>query len=209
MGRTGSGKTQAGAWLLSLAPFHTQPYIIIDFKGDDLLNSIDRAKEIGLHEKLPDEPGVYIAHPNPGDADALERFLFRVWRKERTGLLFDEAYMVPDQEAFQAILTQGRSKEIPAIILTQRPVWISRFVFSEADFYAVFHLNDRRDQKSVAEFTPNTPLWDLTSRIPDYHFRWYDVSGDYSTQMQPVPDRDMILETFEKRLSVRKRKAFI
>ena len=117
--------------------------------------------------------------------------------------------MVPDQEAFQAILTQGRSKEIPAIILTQRPVWISRFVFSEADFYAVFHLNDRRDQKSVAEFTPNTPLWDLTSRIPDYHFRWYDVSGDYSTQMQPVPDRDMILETFEKRLSVRKRKAFI
>ena len=209
MGRTGSGKTQAGAWLLSLAPFHQQPYIIIDFKHDDLLNSIDRSREIGLHEKLPTVPGVYIVHPGPGDADALENFLFKVWRQERIGLLFDEAYMVPDQEAFQAILTQGRSKHIPAIILTQRPVWISRFVFSEADYYAVFHLNDRRDQKSVQEFTPQTPLFDLSARVPDYHFRWYDVGNDYSTLVKPVPDRETILETFEKRLAPKKRKVFV
>lgn len=203
MGRTGSGKTVHAAWQLSRAPFDKQPYIIVDYKGDELLCSIDRAKEIGFNE-IPKHPGLYIIHPRADQEDEVEAWLWRIWQREKVGLYFDEAYMLPRQKAFQAILTQGRSKRIPAIIVTQRPAWISRFVFSEADFYAVFHLNDMRDQKSVGEFTPNTPLWDFGQRLPDYNCRWYDVGKDYSCRLLPAPKGDAILDFIDQRLKPRR-----
>ena len=66
IGRTGSGKTQFGAWLLSHAPFDKQPYVMIDYKGDDLLNSIDRVREIGLKE-VPKHAGLYTIRPTPSE----------------------------------------------------------------------------------------------------------------------------------------------
>ena len=49
IGRTGSGKTQAGAWILANAPFDKQPYVIVDYKGDDLLGAIDNVEQIDLN----------------------------------------------------------------------------------------------------------------------------------------------------------------
>lgn len=199
MGRTGSGKTVQGAWMLSEAPFDKQPYVIVDYKGDDLLRSLPRVQEIGLNE-IPKYPGVYYVHPKPSDEDEVEAWLWRVWERERIGLYFDEAYSVPNPKgggAFQAILTQGRSKNIPAIILTQRPSWISRFVFSEADFYAVFHLNDKRDRATIQQFMPEGTL---KERLPDYHSYYYDVGRDQLTVLRPVPNDDNIRDRFDTRL---------
>src|SRR5215472_11393497 len=95
MGKTGSGKTQFGAWMLSEAPFNRQPYIIVDYKRDALLGATDRIREIGLNE-LPKHPGLYIVRPLPKiDDENVENWLWRVWRKGRTGLYFDETYMIP------------------------------------------------------------------------------------------------------------------
>lgn len=201
VGRTGSGKTQFGAWLLSHAPFDRQPYVIIDYKGDQLLNDIENVREISLKE-TPKKPGLYITRPAPDDEEGIENFLLKIWERERVGLYFDEAYMIPkNSAAFSAILTQGRSKKIPSIILTQRPSWINRFVFSEADYYAVFHLNDRRDQKTVESFLPGS----IEERLPDYWCRWYDVGKDSIFRLQPVPDRDIILNRFHDRLKHQRR----
>src|SRR5215469_12979317 len=83
VGRTGSGKTQLAAWVLSFAPFDRQPYIIVDYKHDELLNGTDHIKEIALGE-IPKKKGLYIVHPRPDiDDDAMNDWLFKIWERER------------------------------------------------------------------------------------------------------------------------------
>lgn len=201
IGRTGSGKTQFGAWLLSLSGFDKQPFVMVDYKGDDLLNSIDRVKEIGPTE-VPKFPGLYIIRPDIRAEEAIESWLWKIWEREKIGLYFDETYMVPNSSAagsgaLQAILTQGRSKRLPVIALSQRPAFLSRFVFTEADFFAVFHLNTVGDQKRVGEFIPGEIM---RERLPEFSSRWYDVGHDFHAQLAPVPKAEEIQEALDSRL---------
>ena len=103
--------------------------------------------------------------------------------------------MLPDRGAYQAILSQGRSRSIPAITLTQRPVWVNRFALSEADYYAIFHMNDRRDRQTIGAFLPI----DLETPLPPRHSWYYDVARDRVFRLLPVPSRDEILDRFQAR----------
>ena len=199
VGRTGSGKTQAAAWHLSRQAIDKMPWVIFDYKRDDLLNAIPRAEHIGL--EVPIHPGVYITHPLPSQESQVENYLWKLWQKENVGVFVDEGYMIGDNPAFNALLTQGRSKRIPMIVLSQRPVWMSRFVFSEADFYQVFHLNDKRDKKTIEAFVPA----DLSSRLPDYHSHYYDVGRNALHRFSPVPGEGEILQTFADKLPARRK----
>lgn len=204
MGRTGTGKTQFGFWLLSEAPFNRQPYVIVDYKRDTLLNATDRIKEIGLGEH-PKHPGLYIVHPMPEDEERVEAWLWKAWKKTKIGLYFDEAYMLPQDgksPALRSILTQGRSLRIPVIALTQRPAWVSRFIFSEADFYSYFHFNDSEDVKTARRWFPPGAV---EQRLPKYHSVWTDGDPEATYLLQPVPDADTLLDRIEDRLSVRRR----
>lgn len=200
-GRTGSGKTQFGAFVLSEAPFDRQPYVIVDYKGDALLNSIDRAIEIGFND-VPRHPGLYVLHAEPDDGDDMERWLRNVWKTENVGLFFDEMYELPGKKAFRSILTQGRSKHIPAICLSQRPCWIPRFVISETDFIACFHLHDPKDRESVQRLMPQGAL---EKRLSDYSCHWYDVGRDILFQLSPAPDADAILNRIDDRLTPKRK----
>lgn len=205
IGRTGSGKTRFGVWLLSHADFAKQPFVIVDYKGDDLIGGIEKAREIGFND-IPKHPGIYVIRPLPHEVAEMENWLWKVWQRERIGLYVDEGYMIAQRSpAFQAILTQGRSKRLPLICLTQRPTQCSRFIFSEADFYAVFHLNDKRDNDIVQAFTPKDRM-DLKIRLPDYHSRWYDVGRDSVALIKPVPNDEEILDRFEAKLKTQKRR---
>lgn len=203
IGRTGSGKSQFGTWLLSKAPFDAMPYVIVDYKGDELLNSIDGLEQINL-KYVPKYPGLYIVRPRPDEAEHVEAWLWKIWARERIGLFFDETSLVPDPVkggAFRAILTQGRSKQIPAICLTQRPAWISKFIFSEADFFAILHLSIGTDKARVKDFVPGD--W---KELPEYHTRWYDVTKHKEAILTPVPNSDRLLDDFAARMRKRRKK---
>lgn len=207
IGRTGSGKTVFGVHMLSLAPFDRQPYIVVDYKGDELIADIDRIRDIGLKEKLPRAPGLYRVAPMPGDEEGMEDWLWKVWEHEKLGLFFDEAYSLPksgNSQAFRSILTQGRSKRIPAIVLTQRPAWLSQFVFSEADHYSMFRLNSHEDEKTVKRFVPKDKV-DLSGALPEFHSYWYDVKRDNVFFMRPAPPSDIIVDRIQSRLSPTRR----
>ena len=207
VGRTGSGKTQAAAWLLSEAHFDKQPYIIFDYKLDELLNASDLIKEIGVEEKLPTAPGIYIVHPLPEiDDERAEQMLMRIWKQENVGVYIDEGYMLPQKAGLRAILTQGRSKKIPVIMLSQRPSQILRFCVSESDYFMIFHQNDRRDQKCINEFTPKGFAY---TEVPEYHSKWYDVSANKSFLLKPVPKAEAILDRIEDRLKPAKNRRVI
>jgi hypothetical protein len=202
IGKTGSGKTQGAAWQLSTRNYTTRPWIVFDFKRDDLLNAIPGRKELGVADKLPKRPGLYIVHPATDEQEAVEDMFWRIWEREHTGVFVDEGYMIPARSpGFQALLTQGRSKHIPMITLTQRPAWVTRFAFSEADYIQLYQLTDARDIKIVKQFMPLP----IETRLPGpYYSWWWDNARNYKAVLQPVPDRNTILETFHDRLHNRR-----
>lgn len=193
IGRTGTGKTQAGAWHLSRKTFD-KPWVILDYKGDKLLNNI-KAKEMAL-SGMPGKKGLHIVHPiAEKDDDAVTDLLWRIWRKESIGVYLDEGYMVGQRNAaFRSLLTQGRSKNIPMIVLSQRPVWMDRFAFSEADFYQVFSLNDDSDVQRVGQFLHKGIDQSLT--LPKYHSWYHDVAEDDYCLLKPVPSATNIKKVF-------------
>ena len=196
VGKTGSGKTVAGLFHLSRQNFLEMPWIIFDWKRDGAIAQIG-AVEIPINGKVPTKPGVYVVRPMPGQDDEVEALLWKIWAQGHTGVYFDEGYMVDrSSEAFQAMLTQGRSKFIPMIILSQRPVWMSRFVFSEADFYQIFWMNDKRDRKTVEGFIPDIP----SERLPTYHSYYYNVGEDDLIVLKPVPREEIIIENIRSQL---------
>jgi hypothetical protein len=201
VGATGSGKTQAELWQLSARDIDTRPWVIFNWKGDASIDGIPGAEFIDL-DVIPIKPGIYIYHPHPDQGPEVEQIMWVIWERGGIGVVIDEGYMVGrNNPAFRAILTQGRSKEIPVIVLSQRPNWMDRFVFSEADFYQVFRLNDKRDQKAVREFFPA----EIEKKLPPYHSYYYDVAKDRVSVLRPVPEIEIIYRTFAHKL-VRVRK---
>ncbi len=203
IGRTGSGKTVIAVWHLSKANFDEVPWIVYDFKRDSLLGKVGALKGTEHIDTsvIPSKPGIYFVHPQPDDKDLVERQMWGVWAQENTGVYVDEGYMVCSptnpNRAFRSLLTQGRSKHIPMIILSQRPVWLDRFVFTESDYYQVLALNHKGDRKIMMEYIPA----DLSQRLPRFHSYYHDVAEDQTFVVKPVPTSDAILEVFETRLA--------
>lgn len=204
-GRNGSGKTRLAFWLLSKARFDKQPFIVLDWKGEELFTLTDRVRELKLTDALPKHPGVYIIRPLPGQDEIVEKWLWKVWANEKIGLYVDEGYSIDQRsEGLQAILTQGRSKRLPVIYLAQRPSWISRFVISEATFLSIFSLNDRFDRQRLQAVVPYERI-NLNNRLPEYHSYWYDVGQDADFVLAPVPSDDELLDEFDRRLAPRRK----
>lgn len=197
VGATGSGKTVAGCWHLSRRNYDQKPWVVYDFKYDELIGQIEGAHQISLTEKLPDKPGIYIVHPAPGDEPLVDEHMWSIWRKENVGVYIDEGYMIgANSKGFRALLTQGRSKHIPMIILSQRPVYMDRFVFSESQFFQVFRLQHSDDIANAQKFIP----FDLSERLPIYSSYYYDVANNKLVVLSAVPDEMAILDTFDARI---------
>lgn len=199
VGRTGSGKTVAGIWHLSLRDHRNMPWIIFDYKGDELISKLP-VTELDIKKlKPPTEPGLYVVRPLAEiDDDRVEDFLWDVKNRGNTGIYVDEGYMLPDKGrsiAYRAIQTQGRSLRIPTITLSQRPVWMDRFVFSEADFYQVFHLNDKRDKQTIKSFMPEN----VGDKLPEFHSYYYDVGKDDLIVLEPVPSGNQLVASFPEK----------
>ena len=201
LGKTGEGKTVAAVWHLSNFDFDKMPWVIFDFKNDSLIGKIG-ATPWRMQDGVPKKPGLYVVRPLPNQSTDVEKFLWEIWANEYTGVYIDEGYMIDSKsEAFPALLTQGRSKRIPMIVLSQRPKWISRFVFSEADYFQVFWLNDTDDRKRVQQFFPHST--DINKRLPRYHSFYYDVAADEVATFRPVPREEEIISIFRAKLTKR------
>lgn len=212
LGTTGSGKSTYAAWLLSRSPFHIRPQFILDFKGEEIFHQCERIREIGLHETIPDKPGVYILRPRPDEAfrtdgmPDVEKWFEKLWMKGNAGLYIDEGYLAPDRAWLRNILAQGRSLGITVIATSQRPVDVPRSFFTEATYVSVFRLNDKKDKQRVSEFTPQGML---ENHLPDFHSFWYSPKHHMADDqkpyvvLSPVPGADKIVELIDNRLRPR------
>jgi hypothetical protein len=208
LGRTGSGKSQCATWHLAQRNLTAYPWIVLNHKGDDLIDAIPGAHHVDM-DFFPKKPGVYIYHPVPEiDDEKVTELLWKIHARGNCGLYIDEGYMVnPRDHALTALYTQGRSKHIPMVTLSQRPSKICRFAISESDFYQVFPLADKRDRETVNAFIPYN-LEDIMRQepgkqvlLPPYHSVYYDVGKNDLVIMSPVPDGKEILRQFDEQLN--------
>ena len=200
LGRTGSGKTVAGLWHLSKMPLDKMPFVIVDFKRDQEIRrlkaqEISEAKEIGKR-------GLYVFRADPNDDDdQIEEMLYDIWRREKTGLFIDEGYLLAKSRAFHAILMQGRSKRIPVITCSQRPVWLPRAVWSESNHFQVFQLVDDRDWDIVENFVKGLPD---DPYPPDYHSFYFSLGDRRASMAAPVPPASQTIASIREKLGTLK-----
>jgi len=200
IGPTGSGKTYAGLWLLSMMPVDQMPWIAIDYKGEEKLHGIPYVQYLRIGD-IPSEPGVYIVQPLHTQVTEMEDYLMSIWEHTGIGLYIDEGAMLAKSDALDIILIQGRSKHIPVIMLTQRPVDISRYAFSESQFRMLFPNDDRREQKTVSEFMPLFRERNSgDDEIPRFHSYYYEVKERQLDRLAPVPKLETIYATFARKL---------
>lgn len=193
-GQAGSGKTVAGLWALERRSFDKRPWFILDYKGDPTIKRIPRLERVDPLHAPTKHPGLYVMRPFPGDN--IDAWLWQVWDRGKTGLFVDEGYMLGRfNKPFNAILTQGRSKRIPVIALSQRPSWLSPFLMSEADFHQVMHVQNPDDFKKLQQWIPGVQP---TRR--NFHSQYYDVATGELEYLKPVPDEEEILDRFDRKV---------
>ena len=194
VGMTGSGKTQGSAFLLSRMRFEEMPWIILDFKRESLFQDFNAFSIVGTTP--PRDPGIYIFKTGPDDLDNIEALFLQVHARGDCGVFVDEGMELGHSRPFRTLLTQGRSLNIPMIVCTQRPAHVTRSVFTEANFFMIYHMNHPEDQKLVAGYVGETKS---LPPLPRYHSYWYDVVERQLLKMRPVPDRLEIAETIAQK----------
>jgi len=221
---TGSGKSTFALWLFAeSADYDKKPWILIDFKGEKIIQQMiaeKLAQIVSVHDNVPKQPGVYVVTPNPrkdGMAVVAE-FLWKIYEKGKVGVFLDEATMIPELRGesnsggpFQSILSQGRSKEIPCWVLAQRPVNVNRMVYSENNFYCAFRLRSQDDLKKVMDAIPEDSegfekTWNPRLKLKPYNSRWYDAQQDRSWILHAAPPADATLDILFDRLDKAKKR---
>jgi hypothetical protein len=202
----GSGKSVFAAHMVSYAPLDRMPYILVDYKDEDLFNRVERARYLDFKD-VPKEPGFYILKAEPSkDDDKVNEFLYRQLKAEKRGLIYDEGFSIPNKGAMETIYMQGRSKHVPVITLTQRPSWLTRYAFTENSYLCYFRLTDKEDQKTIKRWLPDDdPVWNFKKVLPKYWARWYDNQQNASFVLKPAPDAETILERFDDKLHFRRK----
>lgn len=208
VGRTGCGKTTAMLWLLARASFDRRPWVLFDYKREGAFAKMRRSRMLaGIltpNSSPPKRPGIYLVQPLESDDEAIDAFIWRIWRQGHkrgggVGLVFDEALMAPagPGSAIRACLTQGRSLKIPVIACSQEPrsIELDRYFLSQADHIGIFHINKREDRRLVAEYAPVDP----DARLPEFHSWWYDVKRDAIFRLRPVPSEAILLQQIADR----------
>lgn len=192
-GRTGSGKTVLGGWLARRSP---QKWIVFNPKHTAGYNELpnveilDGFKARKIDKALNDSRFVVLnfapAESTAPFMDACIRWLHDQY--DNIGLIADELYTLHDSgrplPGLTAWLTRGRERKQSFIGLTQRPVWISRFCFSEADYIGGMSLQLASDRKAMMQ---NTGRAEYLKKLDAHYWLWYRVAADELDLYGPVP----------------------
>jgi hypothetical protein len=193
-GRTGSGKSTLACWLLSRSgqhwiifnPKHTGAYKNLDdsvvfkkFEPKSILSKIKRHKFVVLNFRGEE-----------ADADFMDAVLYWLHENLRdVGVCCDELYTMHSAagragDGLIGWLTRGRELKQSFLGLTQRPAFISRFVFSEADYIGGMDLVLEDDRKRMRAETGSDHF---ANRLRGHRWLWYNVAADDITLFKPVP----------------------
>lgn len=217
IGQTGSGKTMGAIWHMQHVP--VTPIVIMDTKDEPAFDKIGIDEDTAIYNSLEEfekewfkkkrQPVYSIVRPDPAEISEpleMDGTLFKMVQGGRGCFLYiDEAYQWHVQgragAGLTGILTRGRSKGITTLLSTQRPAWLSRFCFSEAQKFYIYRLTDKRDHKTIGEYIPDFEKEKLAKRFEWYYYNVID--GELSlyspVKILEKPDRPAISVSTNKR----------
>jgi hypothetical protein len=200
-GATGTGKTRAAVHWLSLADFSEMTWIAMDFKGDDTLAKMPVSDVIDIDDTIPERPGLFYVLVEPKRyRSPTSEFFLRAYNRGGVGLLIDETLAIGStNEGFNTALFMGRSRRIPIIMCTQRPVGMEVNAKAQATFFQTLDLNFADDRESMQKNFPKEEI-DLEKRLPEFCSYWYDVRRRYATTLDPMPSEDESFEVIAEKL---------
>jgi hypothetical protein len=192
-GRTGVGKTSLIARLLEwspaqhwviLNPKHTRGYAGLPDAVTLLKFDRDRFdRQIKAHRFV-------ILNLSHGEAetefmDDLVAYLHDTYRG--LGLCVDELYTLHNNgvagPGLIAWITRGRELRQSFVGMTQRPKFVSKFVFSEASAIIGMDLQLSDDRKTMREHTGSDKF---LRRLTPFQWRYHDVARDVNILFGPV-----------------------
>lgn len=176
-GATGSGKTYFAKYVMASSP-SDMPFIFIDSKTDALPEVRKKHKlseAISLlgrrFRSMPRLTRLIIDGIEPEkDAEQFNEMCRLMLKRGYVGLAVDEAYMTPDVPHYQRLYTAGRSRHVPILACSQRPIRLPRVCISEATRICSFRLTDLRDWKILQGCAPFD-----SSDLPNQAFKYYDI----------------------------------
>ncbi len=193
VGKSGSGKTNLCLWLCQNAP--SRPVVIFNTKHDPSYRKLLPPGRKGITKDLPgrvkpDQEFVLIEPESDVITDpmALDDMLMRLSDSKDLVILIDESYMFHSNgqagPGLVGLLTRGRSRGLTTICGTQRPAWVSRFVFSEATKGFFLNLSTADDRKKIEGYTGIEPE-DLPKQ--KYDILFYDLENGERSELFRVP----------------------
>lgn len=206
IGSNGDGKTIAALAHLATRSIDKKPWIIYDWKHDEHIAKIERAKIVGT-DFVPGrrDKGIFIVQPIWDEEDAVIEQMKAIYDRENVGIYVDEGFKITGNPVAEVLMMQGRSKHIPMIVLVQRPVDVSRYIFSESKFYQLFPLGDDRDMDTVENYIPGVrKKLEETGPLPRFHSLYYDKGHKTLSVLQPAPPEWKSLEVIDEKLRTKR-----
>ena len=195
-GRTGSGKSTLANWFLMRSPGHwvilnpkwTKSYnrlpdsVTVHYSGDSDFKKLERAIMESRYAVV--EPSSHAA-----DNQTLDELVMTMHEKfEDIGLCVDELYSMHNGgragEGLLGWLTRGRELRQSFLGLTQRPSWLTQFLFSESDYIGGMSLGLEDDRKRMVKMTG---MQAFETVLPKHHWLWYDAGEHRLRKFGPVP----------------------
>ncbi len=192
-GRSGSGKSTLGRWLLQQSPGH---WVILNpkwTKAYDKLPDVVKIKGFKLPqiERAITTNRFVVVDPVQSEATPEIMDLFVQWIHDNftnVGVVADELYTLHKNgkagDGLLSLLTRGRELKQSFSGMTQRPAWVSQFVFSESNYIGEMSLNVDADRKRMYEFIGHEKARD---KLPPYMWLWYDTEKDNLRLFERVP----------------------
>ena len=201
IGKTGSGKTHAGLWHLSVRDFKI-PWVIFDTKDAGDFAEIEHIHEINI-SKPKIKQGLNIVYPIlPDEIQKMNNLLYLIWREGNCGVFIDEAMDFGKLNSYEKILRQGRGKQIPVIQLSQRPSNITQLAFNQTEFFQIFYIQDDRERQRVKEMTgiPKEKIASLPASRESLYFSQYENTPHI---LMPLPPLTIITDRINNKLSLK------
>ena len=161
-GKTGSGKSFYGSWLLHRYYMANWHIVYIDIEAK--VETFAKPGEVGIlrkphlyKEQIRRSSRVTYYVPSlPGWSDAkLEQIYEQALQQPYTIIYHDEIIGIATESQFPnglvRLYSQGRKKHVLGIICTQRSVCIPKICLSQAGIVAAFYMSDEDDKKKIAK----------------------------------------------------------
>lgn len=172
-------------------------WVIINPKWTKAFDSLPEAKKIVSIRKTKEiaksifENRFTIINPKADESNVDDLDLLIQWLHESfidIGIYVDELYYIHSNNragpGLIGVLTRGRELNQTFLGATQRPVGISRFLFSEADYICGMSLTTEDDRQRMADYTGHK---EFLVKLKAYDWLWYDIGRDTLHGWGPVP----------------------